>query len=113
MRGRYWHTKKTSRALLLFFIMENSNEECFTGHKAHARCFDRLSSSCIINEFMKVMSRCIERFHSRDQQPYWITETKESICIKLKFNSQRITLVHHHGRHFFLLEHKHGRRDVM
>ena len=25
----------------------------------------------------------IERFHSRDQQPYWITETKESICIKM------------------------------
>ena len=46
----------------------------------------------------------MERFHSRDQQPHWITETKESICIKLEFNSRR---------NFFVLEHQHGRRDVM
>ena len=58
-------------------------------------------------------SSYIERFHSRGQQPYWITETKESICIKGEFNSRRISLVHHHGRHFFVLEHQHGRRDVM
>ena len=31
----------------------------------------------------------------------------------MEFNSQRISLVHHHGRHFFVLEHQHGRRDVM
>ena len=30
----------------------------------------------------------IERFHLRDQQPYWITETKESICIKIEFQFQ-------------------------
>ena len=28
----------------------------------------------------------MERFHSRDQQPYWITETIENICIKIEFN---------------------------
>ena len=55
----------------------------------------------------------MERFHSRDQQPYWFSETKESISIKIEFNSRRISLVHHHGRHFFVLEHQHGRRDVM
>ena len=54
----------------------------------------------------------MERFHSRDQQPYWITETKESICIKLEFKSQRISLVQHHGRHSFALEYQHGRRDT-
>ena len=27
--------------------------------------------------------KAIERFHSRDKQPYWITETKESIYIKM------------------------------
>ena len=54
----------------------------------------------------------MERFHSRDQQPYWITETKESICIKIESNSRRISLVHHHGRHSFVLEHQHGGRDV-
>ena len=25
----------------------------------------------------------IERFHSRDQRPYWFTETKENVCIKI------------------------------
>ena len=46
----------------------------------------------------------IERFYSRDQQPYWITETKETICIKIEVESQRISLVctHHHGRHSFV-----------
>ena len=30
----------------------------------------------------------VERFYSRDQQPYWITETEESICLKIEFNSR-------------------------
>ena len=25
----------------------------------------------------------IERFHARDQQPYWNSETKESMCIQI------------------------------
>ena len=59
----------------------------------------------------------MERFHSRDQQPaaildYW-NKFKESICLKIEFKSLRISLVHHHGRHSFVLEHQHGRRDVM
>ena len=29
----------------------------------------------------------IDRFHSRHQRPYWFNETKESICIKIEFNS--------------------------
>ena len=44
----------------------------------------------------------IEWFYSRDYRPYWFTETKESICIKIEFNSQK-----------FSLGHQHGRRDVM
>ena len=55
----------------------------------------------------------IERFHSRDYRSYWFTETKESNCIKIEFNSQRFSLGHQHGRHFFVLGHQHGRRDVM
>ena len=55
----------------------------------------------------------IECFHSRDYRPYWFAETKESICIKIKFNSQRFSLGHQHGRHFFVLGHQHGRREVM
>ena len=38
-----------------------------------------------------------ERFHSRDYLPYWFTETKETICIKIEFNSQRFSLGHQHG----------------
>ena len=37
-------------------------------------------------------AQAIERFHSRDYRPYWFTETKESICIKIEFNSQRLSL---------------------
>ena len=55
----------------------------------------------------------IECFPSSDQQPYWITETKESICIQIEFNSRRIRLVHHHGHHSFVLELQHGLRDVI
>ena len=49
------------------------------------------------------LGKRLPTFHSRDQQPYWITETKESICVKIEFNFRRISLVHHHGRHFFVL----------
>ena len=55
----------------------------------------------------------IECFHSRDYWLYWFTETKESICTKIEFNSQRFSLGHQHGRHFFVLGHQHGRCDVM
>ena len=33
---------------------------------------------------------CILGFHSRDQQPCFLTETKKRICIKTEFNSRRI-----------------------
>ena len=55
----------------------------------------------------------IDHFHSRDQQPYWFNETKESICIKIEFSSKRVSLVHQYGRHSFVLVHQHGHRDVM
>ena len=71
------------------------------------------STRLFLPQDQNIVHLTIERFHSRDQQPYWITETKGSICIKIEFKSQRISLVHHHGRHPFVLEHQHGRRDVM
>ena len=49
----------------------------------------------------------IECFHSCDYRPYWFTETKESICIKIEFNSQMFSLGHQHGPHFFVLGHQH------
>ena len=33
--------------------------------------------------------------------------------MRKELNSQRITLVHQHGRRFIVLEHQYGRRDVM
>ena len=42
-----------------------------------------------------------------------LLETKESIYMRKEFNSQKILLVHQHGRRFIVLEHQYGRRDVM
>ena len=40
----------------------------------------------------------MNRFHLCDQQPYWFTKTKENVCVKNEFNSQRIGLVHQYSR---------------
>ena len=60
--------------------------------------------------FLLILNVCnIEHFHSRDYWSYWFTETKESSCIKIEFNSQRFSLGHQRGRYFFVLVHQHGR----
>ena len=55
----------------------------------------------------------IERFYSRGQHLYRLIGTKESVYIRKEFDSQRIFLVHQHGRRFIVLEHQYSRRDVM
>ena len=40
----------------------------------------------------------IECFHSRRQHLCKFIGTKESVCIRKEFNSQRISLGHQHGR---------------
>ena len=55
----------------------------------------------------------MERFHSRGQHTCKFTETKGSVYIRKEFNSQRIGLVHQHGRRFIVLEHQYGGRDVI
>ena len=55
----------------------------------------------------------IECFHSRGQHLYKFIGTKESVCIRKEFNSQRIGLGHQHGRCFIVLGHQYGHRDVM
>ena len=62
---------------------------------------------------MDIVLDPIERFHSRDQHLCKFIETKGSVYIRKEFNSLRICLVHQHGRHFIVLEHQYGRRDVM
>ena len=76
---------------------------------------DTQGRNALVSNTSTFIARVIitERFHSRDYRPYWFTETKESICRKIEFNSQRFSLGHRHGRHFFVLGHRHGRRDVM
>lgn len=56
--------------------------------------------------------RPMERFHSRDQWPFWSNETKESISINIEFNSERVSLFHQYGRRFFVLAYQHGRWDM-
>ena len=46
------------------------------------------------------MYSVLERFHSRDQRPYWFTETKENVCVKIELNYRRIGLVQQYGRLF-------------
>ena len=45
----------------------------------------------------------IECFHSRGQYLCKFIGTKEGVCIRKEFNSQRIGLGHQHGRHFIVL----------
>ena len=52
----------------------------------------------------------IESFHLRGQQQCKFIGTKESVCIRKEFNSQRIGLGQQHGRRFIVLGH---RCDVM
>ena len=61
----------------------------------------------------KYFQKHIECFHSLGQHLCKFIETKESICIRKEFNSQRIGLGHQHGRRFIVLGHQYGRRDVM
>ena len=55
----------------------------------------------------------IERFHSRGQHLCKFIGTKERVCIRKEFNSQRTGLRHQHGRRFIVLGHQYGRRDVI
>jgi hypothetical protein len=56
---------------------------------------------------------CIERFHSRGQQPCTFIGTKENVYMRKEFNPQRIDLVQQHDRRFIVLVHHDGCRDVM
>ena len=55
----------------------------------------------------------IECFHSRGQHLCKFIGTKESVCIRKEFNSQRTGLGHQHGHRFIVLGHQYGRRDIM
>ena len=69
----------------------------------------------ILNVFFKIVffKDVIECFHSRGQHICKFIGTKERVCIRKEFNSQRTGLGHQHGRRFIVLGHQYGRRDVM
>ena len=67
----------------------------------------------IIRMTVALLELLIECFHSYDQHLCKFIETKESVCIRKEFNSQRTGLGHQHGRRFIVLGHQYGRRDVM
>ena len=52
-------------------------------------------------------------FHSRGKHLCKFIKTKESLCVRKEFNSQRILLGNQHGRHFIVLGHHYGRPHVM
>ena len=80
----------------------------------HAKCPPVLQG-CIkgLENFPGDQIGPIECFHSRGQPLCKFVRTKESVCIRKEFNSQRIGLGDQHGRRFIVLGHQYGRCDVM
>ena len=78
--------------------------------ESHARLFN-VTTVHLFNVMLSVQS--IECFHSRGQYLCKFIGTKESLCIRKEFTSQRICLGHQHGRRFIVLGHQYGRRDVL
>ena len=58
-------------------------------------------SSSLVFVIKKILIEC---FHSRGQHLCKFIGTKESVCIRKEFNSQRIGLRHQHGRRFIVLD---------
>ena len=50
-----------------------------------------------MRSFKSKLTSSIERFHSRDQRPYWFAKSKDDFCIKIDFNSRRNDLVHQYA----------------
>ena len=73
--------------------------------------YDAVFSFCRLHGQLSRFS--IECFHSRGQHLCKYVRTKENVCIRKEFNSQRTGLGHQHGRRFIVLGHQYGRRDVM
>ena len=52
---------------------------------------------CVLQIQFPDFGRCkdIERCHLRGKQPYWVSERKDNVCMKVEFNSRRLGLGHH------------------
>lgn len=60
-----------------------------------------------------MLNRNMASFHSCDQWECFLTKTKESVCIRTEFNSQKISWGHQHGCSSFVYRHQPGCHDVM
>ena len=78
--------------------------------ESHAWLFN-VTTVQLFSVMLSVQS--IECFHSRGQYLCKFIGTKESVCIRKEFTSQRICLGHQHGRRFIVFGHQYGRRDVL
>ena len=78
--------------------------------ESHARLFN-VTTVQLFNVMLSEQS--IECFHSRGQYLRKFIRTKESVCIRKEFTSQRICLGHQHGRRFIVFGHQYDRRDVL
>ena len=89
--ARYmWTSFKTSWGIPLIWPSSKpcvSSSSLFTPLMTSVVCTHQVDA-ILENTHWTMVCELIERFHSRDYRPYWLTETKESICIKIEFNSQ-------------------------
>ena len=74
------------------------------GH-TEEKIYDTTKYKCFYFNYFQ----CMERFHSRGQQPCRFIGTKECFYIRKEFNSHRIGLGHQHGRRFIVVGHQLGR----
>ena len=63
------------------------------------------SSDSKVSPYNYVTDKYIECFHSRGQHLCKFIGTKESVCIRKEFNSQRIGLGHQHGHRDVMWKH--------
>ena len=77
------------------------------------RILKTLSVKAAVNMAGNLKYSRVESSHSRGQHLCKFIGTKESVYITKEFNSHRIGVEHQHGRHFIVLEHQYGHRNVM
>ena len=103
-----------------FFQISLKNSELKTTHNAFRDCrvhfFDNFleqlsaDASSFLFSHYRVFSLTWQR---RGQHICKFIGTKESVCKRKEFNSQRIGLGHQHGCRFIVSGHQYGLRDVM
>ena len=98
--------------LIINFLLLRRKRALVVAFNHRFQNFSRFQSS-MKSLHTRLKLKPIECFHSRGQHLCKFIGTKESVCIRKEFSSQRTGLGHQHGRRFIALGHQYGRRDVM